>query len=73
MMTFMNQTEELLEQSLFSASLLTNQINDLLDLAKFEASKFKFDNEFFDLTRTIEQVFNQVKFIANKKKIVLKS
>ena len=69
----MNKTEELLERSLFSASLLTNQIDDLLDLAKFEESKFKLDYDLFDLTKTIKQVFKQVKYFANKKKIILES
>ena len=73
MMNHMNETEMILERTLFSASMLTNQINDLLDLSKLEASKFKFDDEFFDLTSTIEQVFNQVKFLANQKGIILRS
>jgi len=31
-------------------------INDLMDLAKFENEKFKFDEEYFSLYETIQEV-----------------
>jgi signal transduction histidine kinase len=44
--------------------MLNNLINDLLDLAKMEAQKFKFDDEYFDLQDLIQNSFNQMNFMA---------
>lgn len=53
--------------------MLKNLINDMLDLAKMESHTFKFNKEYFDLTKVVSEAFNMVKFLANKKQIVLKS
>lgn len=37
--------------------MLLNLINDLMDLAKLEKMKFELNNEFFDLTTTIDRTF----------------
>ena len=51
--------------------MLNNLINDMLDLAKFEAGTFKFHNEFFDLIEVIENAFETLKYQAERKKISL--
>mmetsp|Transcript_39157 Transcript_39157/g.59733 ORF Transcript_39157/g.59733 Transcript_39157/m.59733 type:complete len:88 (+) Transcript_39157:3553-3816(+) len=59
------KTEQILQHSIFSASMLNNLINDLLDLAKLEQNSFNFNEEYFNLVQTVENAFNQVRFIAN--------
>jgi signal transduction histidine kinase len=51
--------------------MLNNLINDMLDLAKFEAGTFKFHDEFFDFIEVIENAFETIKFQAQKKEIQL--
>lgn len=58
---------------MFSSQLLNNLINDMLDLAKMESQTFKFNYEYFDLTKVVSEAFSMVKFLANKKQILLKS
>jgi len=38
--------------------MLTNLINDLLDLEKFETNSFRFTEKYFDLLEVVEQAFN---------------
>ena len=60
------QTQETtLQHAIFSSSIVTNLINDLLDLAKLEANTFSFNSEYFNLVELITEAFNQVKFLAN--------
>ena len=35
--------------------MLMNLINDMMDLAKTEKMKFELNNEYFDLTKTIQR------------------
>jgi len=65
------KADDILNHSRFSASIVTNLINDLLDLAKFEAKSFSFNLDYFNLVETIEEAFNQIRFMANKKDIAL--
>ena len=53
--------------------MLSYLVNDLLDLAKMESDSFQFNYEYFNLQTTIDKVFNQIRYMANKKKITLKS
>ena len=63
--------EKLLENCLFSESMVLNLINDLLDLAKMQNGKFTLHEEFFDLNKTIKQAFKTLEFLAKEKKIQL--
>lgn len=44
--------------------MLTNLINDLLDLAKINSLNFKFNNEFFDMQDLFQNAIETVKFQA---------
>jgi len=49
--------------------MLMNLINDMMDLAKTENMKFELNNEYFDLTKTIERALDNMSYMANSKKI----
>lgn len=49
-----------------------NLINDLLDLAKIEHSKFSLNQEYFNIEHLINLTFSNIKFQADKKHIQLK-
>ena len=49
--------------------MLMTLINDLLDLAKHEKLTFQLHKSYFDLTRTVENVFKTLEFLSIKKKI----
>ena len=68
-----HKAEETLEHSIFSSCMVTNLINDLLDLAKLETNTFSFSFDFFNLIDTINKAFCQLKFLANQKGVILKS
>jgi len=51
--------------------MLTNLINDLLDLAKLNTLNFKFNNDFFDLNILIQQSLDTMKYMASQKKVSL--
>ena len=51
--------------------MLTNLINDLLDLAKINSLNFKFNNEFFDMQDLFQNAIETVKFQAEQKEIIL--
>ena len=59
---FLVKIERFLQNAVFSATMLNNLINDMLDLAKFEAGTFKFHDEFFDFIECIENAFETIKF-----------
>ena len=45
--------------------MLTNLINDLLDIAKMDSLNFKFNNSYFDMNELILRAFETIKFIAD--------
>ena len=49
--------------------MLLNLINDLMYLAKSNNMNFTINNEFFDLTKTIQNSFDTLEYFSNKKKI----
>ena len=51
--------------------MITNLIEDLLDLAKMENSVFKLNNDYFNLIDVITEAFNIVSFSAEEKNIKL--
>ena len=65
----LDQEFKFLENSLFSATMLLNLINDLLDLAKVDRSKFTLTEDYFDLSSTIKQAFQVIEFLAKEKNI----
>ena len=65
----MEKIEKFLQNAVFSATMLGNLINDMLDLAKFESGTFKFHNDFFDLIEVIEQAFETIRYQAERKEI----
>ena len=68
---FMINIEGILQNSLFSSKMLLNLVNDLLDLAKMEQNTFQFSEDYFDLTQTIDDAFNQCRYLADSKCISL--
>ena len=69
--SFMEKIEKFLQNAVFSATMLGNLINDMLDLAKFESGTFKFHNDFFDLIEVIEQAFETIRYQAERKEITV--
>ena len=69
---FLNNVEIFLQNSVFSAKMIHNLINDLLDLAKLEKGQFSFNNEYFNLRKTIADGINQVSYMARQKAINIK-
>jgi signal transduction histidine kinase len=49
--------------------MLKNLINDMMDLAKSEKMKFELNNEYFDLTKSIERALDNMSYMAKSKKI----
>ena len=60
--------EDILENIEFQSKMLTNLINDLLDLSKIDSLNFKFNDEFFNLIEVVEMAFKTVNYMASKKK-----
>ena len=46
----------MIKKQVSSQQMVETLINDLMDLAKFENEKFKFDEEYFSLYETIQEV-----------------
>ena len=61
--------EDILENIEFQSKMLTNLINDLLDLSKIDSLNFKFNDEFFNLIEVVEMAFKTVNYMASKKNI----
>ena len=51
--------------------MLENLINDLIDMAKIDNNKFSLNQEYYDLTETMHQTLEIMKFQANQKQIEL--
>ena len=49
--------------------MLLNLINDMMDLAKAEQMKFELNNEFFDVTKTVERAFETLSYFGEQKNI----
>jgi signal transduction histidine kinase len=52
--------------------MLTNLINDLLDMAKFEQGKFTLNETYFSLPVLVTKSLNVIKYFADEKNIKLK-
>ena len=59
------------QNAIFSAFVMTNLINDLLDQAKLDNEVFELHNEYFNICQTVQEVFQIVSFPADGKKIRL--
>ena len=59
------------QNSLYSIQMNLNLINDLLDLAKIEHSKFSLNQEYFNIENLINLTFANLKFQADHKNINL--
>lgn len=46
--------EEIFKNVEFQSKMLTNLINDLLDLSKIDSLNFNFNNEFFDIIEIVK-------------------
>ena len=64
-----SKIEDILENIEFQSKMLTNLINDLLDLSKIDSLNFKFNDEFFNLIEVVEMAFKTVNYMAIKKNI----
>ena len=51
--------------------MLTNLINDLLDLAKINSLNFKFNNDYFDMQQLFQNAVETVKFQAGQRDVLL--
>lgn len=58
-----------LENCKYCSVMLLNLINDMMDLAKAEQSKFELNNDFFDVTKTIERAFDTLSYFGEQKNI----
>ena len=65
--SFVQQIIQYLNQSIYSSTLVNNLINDLLDIAKFEAGTFQFYEEYFDLLDVINCGFSIIEHQTQKK------
>lgn len=63
--------EQLVQNSIFSAFMTTNLINDLLDLAKLENNAFTLNIETFNLIEVVSKAFQVVMFQAENQNIRL--
>lgn len=63
--------DQLIQNSIFSAMMMTNLINDLLDLGKLENNAFQLNVEEFNLFHLVQEAFSVVLFQAENKDINL--
>jgi signal transduction histidine kinase len=54
---FLEKVEKFLQNAMFSATMLNNLINDMMDLAKMESGTFIFHDDYFDLVEIIQNSF----------------
>ena len=64
--------DQFMKNAIFSAVMLGNLINDLLDLGKVQHNAFVLNNSEFNMFETIENVFSIVSYQAEQKAIQLK-
>ena len=65
----LHEIEQFLESIQFSATTISNLVNDLLDLAKMESNNFLFNEEYFDLITSLKNTISQQEFLSSKKEI----
>ena len=49
--------QKILQNQIYSQTMMENLINDLLDLAKLESNNFSLSQEYFNLGSTIYEAF----------------
>ena len=60
----LDQAISMLENCKYCSVMLLNLINDMMDLAKTEQMKFELNNEFFDVTKTVERAFDTLSYFG---------
>lgn len=58
---------------MFSAEIMQNLMNDLMDFAQIENNCFRLNKEYYNLLTLIEQSFMQLEHISQKKNITFVS
>ena len=53
-----------IQNSIYSAYMINNMVNDLLDLANLEKSTFHLRNEYFNMFEVVMEAFNIMSFQA---------
>jgi signal transduction histidine kinase len=66
---FLEKVEKFLKNAMFSATMLNNLINDMMDLAKMESGTFIFHDDYFDLVETIQNSFEVLRYLSEKNQI----
>jgi|APSaa5957512535_1039671.scaffolds.fasta_scaffold87332_2 hypothetical protein len=66
-----SKIDEILRRTKQKCKVISNLICDLLDLAKFENSVFKINDDYFNLFEVITEAFNIVAYSAEEKNIKL--
>lgn len=67
----MLKIEDIFNNFEFQSKMLTNLINDLLDLSKIDSLNFNLNEEYFNLNEVISMAFKTVSYSSNKKNIQL--
>ena len=65
------KSQKVLQNQIFSQSLMENLINDLLDLAKLENNSFQLSKDYFNLGNSIYEAFQILISSANQNNIEL--
>ena len=55
----LHEIDQFLESIEFSATTISNLVNDLLDLAKMDSNNFQFNDEYFDLIASLKKTIDQ--------------
>jgi K+-sensing histidine kinase KdpD len=55
---------DILENIKYQSKMLTNLINDLLDLAKMDSLNFKFNEDYFDVKELISRAIQTIQYTA---------
>lgn len=71
MLQLFAKMDQYVNNSIFSALMMTNLINDLLDQAKFENAVFNLHNEFFSLKDLFTSAFGIINYQTTVKNIDL--
>ena len=63
---FNQESEDTLQNQIFSINMTENLINDLLDLAKFENNTFELSQDYFSLSHTVCHTFKMIQHLASQ-------